>query len=380
MLRRLLPVALATTTALLLASAAPASAHSSGVRLLGEHIVPFAQDHQGTTVGGLSGIDYDPKTGTYVLISDDRSDRQPARFYTAKIDITKDALRGFELTGTKPFLRADGSTFPSYSKDPAGSTDPEDIRIDPWTGDYWWTSEGDRITGDKPVLVDPTVGAVGKDGKFVRQLPLAPNLKMSAQEVGPRRNAVLEGLTFAAGGSLVVSSMEGPLIQDGVDPTLTDGALSRITVQDRFAGRVLSQYAYPLDKVHAAPNPAGGFFVNGVDAILAVNQFDPTKFLVMERSFATGATPSNSIRIYEADTSGATDVKRLGSVKDAKKLKPVRKRLLVDLASLKLSSVDNVEGMSWGPRLPTGERTLVLVSDDNFAKNQVTQVIALAVR
>ncbi|MCP3799481.1 esterase-like activity of phytase family protein [Allokutzneria sp. A3M-2-11 16] len=377
MLRRLLPVAV---TALLVASAAPATARPAGVRLLGEHIVPFAQDYQGTTVGGLSGIDYDPKTGSYVLICDDRSDRQPARFYTAKIDITKDGLRGFELTGTKPFLRPDGSTYPAYGKDPAGATDPEDIRIDPWTGNYLWTSEGDRITGEKPVLVDPTVLAAHKDGRFARALPLAPNLKMSAQEVGPRRNAVLEGLTFAAGGALVVSSMEGPLFQDGPEATLTDGALSRITVQDRFAGRVLSQYAYPLDKVHAAPNPAGGFFVNGVDAILAVNQYDPTKFLVMERSFSTGAAPANSIRIYEVDTSGATDVKQVGSLKGDKQVKPVRKKLLVDLASLKLSAVDNVEGMSWGPRLPTGERTLVLVSDDNFAKNQVTQVIALAVR
>jgi hypothetical protein len=36
--------------------------------------------------------------------------------------------------------------------------------------------------------------------------------------------------------------------------------------------------------------------------------------------------------------------------------------------------------MTWGPRLRSGEHTLVLVSDDNFAATQVTQVIALAVR
>ena len=31
-----------------------------------------------------------------------------------------------------------------------------------------------------------------------------------------------------------------------------------------------------------------------------------------------------------------------------------------------------------GPRLPSGERTLVLVSDDNFHPLEVTQVFALA--
>jgi hypothetical protein len=36
--------------------------------------------------------------------------------------------------------------------------------------------------------------------------------------------------------------------------------------------------------------------------------------------------------------------------------------------------------MTWGSRLSTGERSLVLVSDDNFSSEQVTQFIALALR
>jgi 3-phytase len=42
--------------------------------------------------------------------------------------------------------------------------------------------------------------------------------------------------------------------------------------------------------------------------------------------------------------------------------------------------VDNVEGITLGPRLPDGRRTVVLVSDDNFASREVTQFIALAAR
>jgi hypothetical protein len=45
-----------------------------------------------------------------------------------------------------------------------------------------------------------------------------------------------------------------------------------------------------------------------------------------------------------------------------------------------LSRVDNVEGMTWGPPLRSGERSLVFVSDNNFSASQVTQFIALAVR
>ncbi|MDB5845384.1 MAG: hypothetical protein JWP79_2694, partial [Polaromonas sp.] len=41
--------------------------------------------------------------------------------------------------------------------------------------------------------------------------------------------------------------------------------------------------------------------------------------------------------------------------------------------------IDNIEGMAWGPRLPNGHRTLVLVADNNFADNQMTQLMAFEV-
>ena len=35
--------------------------------------------------------------------------------------------------------------------------------------------------------------------------------------------------------------------------------------------------------------------------------------------------------------------------------------------------VDNVEGASFGPVLPNGHRTLILVADNNFEKQEKTQ-------
>ncbi|MEU8917357.1 MULTISPECIES: esterase-like activity of phytase family protein [Streptomyces] len=58
----------------------------------------------------------------------------------------------------------------------------------------------------------------------------------------------------------------------------------------------------------------------------------------------------------------------------------MRKKLVADFHDLSLSAVDNTEGMTWGPALPGGERTLLLVSDDNFAEGEVTQVVALGIR
>ncbi|WP_344686374.1 esterase-like activity of phytase family protein [Saccharopolyspora taberi] len=347
--------------ALAMSAAAPAHAEDR-VRLLGETTLPHAMDYEGTTVGGLSGIDFDPRTGRYALISDDRSDRQPARAYTADVPLSADGLGPVRLTEVRTLLRPDGTPYPK------GTVDPEDVRWDQWNGNLWWSSEGERAAQ----LIDPSIRAAHQDGSFAGELPLAPNLAMRP-ETGPKQNEVLEGLTFAAGGGLVVGAMEGPLIEDGESPTTEHGALSRITLQNR-SGEVVRQVAYPLDEVFA-PSPTGGFSNNGVTAILADGQ-DPLRYLVMERSFVTGV--GNSVRIYEVDLRGATDVQDVESLAQ-EQVRPVRKTLLADLSEFGLSTVDNVEGMTWGPQVD-GARTLVLVSDDNFSPEQTTQVIALALK
>ena len=54
-----------------------------------------------------------------------------------------------------------------------------------------------------------------------------------------------------------------------------------------------------------------------------------------------------------------------------------RKTLLLDLDELGIP-LDNVEGMTFGPRLPDGRRSVVLVSDNNFAASQFTQFLLFA--
>ena len=56
---------------------------------LGQQILPTSTQYAGTTVGGLSGIDYDAASGRYFAISDDRSGLNPARFYTLGLDLSQ---------------------------------------------------------------------------------------------------------------------------------------------------------------------------------------------------------------------------------------------------------------------------------------------------
>lgn len=349
------------------------------VGFLGEHRIPPGTQYGGTTVGGFSGLDRDPKNGTWVIVSDDRSSLQPARFYTAdlRFDGPDGALSAVELTGTAPFLRPDGTPYPPLEGGDGTTVDPEDIRVDPTSDQLLWSQEGERLVptdGAAPTLIDPTVRFAQRDGRFGSELAVPSEQRADAGERGIRQNQGPEGLTFADQGNLVVTALEGPLLQDGPAATRTVGARSRIVVQTR-TGEVVSEFAYPQEPIFADPVPADGFANSGVTAVLAVDDTDAARFLVVERSFVTGV--GNKIRLYEVDTSGATDVAGGQPVSGAT---PVTKRLLLDLADLPLASVDNIEGVAWGPDRPDGSRTLVLVSDDNFAETQVTQFVAVAVR
>ena len=54
-----------------------------------------------------------------------------------------------------------------------------------------------------------------------------------------------------------------------------------------------------------------------------------------------------------------------------------QKSLLLDLDELGIP-LDNVEGMTFGPNLPDGRRSLILVSDNNFSPAAFTQFLLFA--
>ncbi|WP_257901808.1 esterase-like activity of phytase family protein [Saccharothrix obliqua] len=348
------------------AAAAEPSATQARARFLGQATLPHKLQFEGTTVGGLSGVDRDPWTGEYVLISDDRSNTNPARVYAARVDVDADGVHDPRITGTKALRRADGTTYPP------NSVDPEEVRIDPLSGDLWWSQEGNRAA----TPVQPSIERSTRAGAHRSTLPLPANYAITP-DAGPRGNLALEAITFDAAGTLLTSVVEGPLLEDGEESTVDEGSLARITVQTRF-GHVLAQYAYPLEPLFAEPKPDPWGPDTGVSAILA-DPRHPGRYLAVERSWVPGW--NYKVRVYEIDVLGASDIKHVRSLAtDGDGVRPVRKRLVADLHDLPLPVIDNVEGLVWGPRLPSGERTLVLVSDDNFAAEEFTRFIALAVR
>jgi hypothetical protein len=344
----------------------------SQLRFLGEVNVPYNYQFKQTTVGGLSGIDFDVANNLYYLISDDRSAINPARFYTAKLFITPKGIDSVVFIDVKMMQQMDGTFYPSNKQNAAKTPDPEAIRYNPNTKQLVWISEGERIVGKKDtVLANPAITSITVNGKYIDTFILPVQLQMSSTEKGPRQNGVLEGLTFANNYKYLYVNVEEPLYQDGPKAMLTDTtAWIRIFKYDVVTKKQVQQYAYKLDAVAYATTPADAFKVNGVPDMLSIGNH---KLLVMERSFSTGRLAC-AIKIYEVDFSNATDVKNFSSLQKKLDFVPATKKLLLNMDQLGFYT-DNVEGMTFGPTLPNGHKTLICVADNNFSPLQKTQFL-----
>ncbi|MEO8938088.1 MAG: esterase-like activity of phytase family protein [Burkholderiaceae bacterium] len=376
---RLLAVVLALSLAACATTRQTEAAQGSfTLRLIGSRTLAHALQFGGTTVGGLSGIDYDPAADLYYLISDDRGHYAPNRFYTARLALDATRFADVALQTVVLLKRADGSAYPP------GTADSEAIRYDPTSHDLWWTSEGARkLSGrrERSVLIDPFVRRATVAGDYVGEVPLDPMFRISADARGPRDNLVFEGLTLSPDGRSLWVSMEAPLLQDGPMPTMSTGAWARISRHDRDPsdpqagfGPLRAQYAYRVDAIPSAGAWTSAYALNGISEILATG---PTTMLVLERALVIGA--GWRIRVFEADWRDATDVKAIASLSAMPQpFLPMSKRLVFDFDSLGIT-IDNLEGLCFGPTLANGHRTLVFVSDDNFNAGQATQFLAFEI-
>ncbi len=342
------------------------------LRLIGEARVPHRAAFQGTVVGGLSGIDYDSQRDLFHLISDDGSRESPARFYTARIAVQADRIGEVEWLGVTTLRQADGTPYPAALRG-LQVPDPEAIRWRANSQTLWWTTEGHALSGAAPMLRESRT-----DGTLVREISLPALFDFQLTE-GSRPNRTLEGLALTPDGQRAWVAMEAPLRQDGPLPTVqSPGGPCRFTLLDLGTGKVLRQVAYGPDAIPRAPVPPATQADNGITEILLL---DEHHLLVLERAYMAGhgADQRNSLRIYLIDTREGTDTQDMPALSPGR-YQPVGKRLLADLAIFtgagagrRLQQLDNTEGMSWGARLPNGNRTLHLISDDNFSEQQITQ-------
>jgi hypothetical protein len=340
------------------------------LKFINEYDVLFNQSFQGTTIGGLSGIDYDRKHNIYYLISDDRSDINPARFYSANIFLGE-GIDSVQFISVKNMLRPGGMVYPNSKQDPLHAPDPEAIRYNARSNQLVWSSEGERIIKKNvTVLEDPSVNIISTGGKYIDSFVLPLNLHMHETQNGPRQNGVFEGLSFTSNFKKLFVNVEEPLYEDGLRSGLHDSSgWIRIIKFDVKSRKQEAQYAYQIDPVAFPANPTSAFKINGVPDILAINDH---QLLFMERSFSTGRKPC-TIKVYLGELNGATDVSNITSLLK-NNFTPISKKLLLNMDDLGIY-IDNIEGVTLGPKLSNGHQSLIFVADNNFSEDEKQQFL-----
>ncbi|NEP75234.1 MAG: phytase [Okeania sp. SIO2G4] len=330
-------------------------------------------EFQGTEVGGISGISYDRGEGIYYAISDDRSQNNDARFYTVDIDWSDGTLDDgdVEFTDFTTLLNNDGVPFPENGVDPEGiAFNGENLFI---------SSEGNVNEG-----IDPFVNEFSLTGEQLNELTIPDKfLPNNDGTQGIRNNQAFESLTITPDKRFLYTATESALVQDGERPTLENESASRIIKYDLETGEAIKEFLYFVDPIPVAPDPEDGFADNGLVELLALDNSDT--LLALERSFAVGV--GNNIRLYEVQLQNTTNIQDFdglinpddpdGELFDVDAV--AEKRLLLDFAELGIT-LDNDEGMAFGPVLPDGSQSLVVVSDNNFnnVTPQVTQFLGFS--
>ncbi len=342
-------------------------------------------------MGGLSGVVYDAAKNHFYAISDDRSQFGPARFYTFTLNpVTSEVT----FTNVTPITDANGNLFP------LNSLDPEGIALTN-KGTVFISSEGE---------VRPDLGVTRVTNPFIKEFDLTTGKEIrtllvpskflpvvqdtnndgivntgDTQTSGVRNNLAFESLTISPDQTTLYTATENALLQDGDRTSLIAPSRSRVIQYNLVTGQPEKEYLYLADAIAKAPT-GGTAADSGLVDLLAID--NRGTLLALERSFAVGQ--GNTIKIYEVTLQGATDITTINSLSGITSnqlaaIQPVQKRLILNLDTLNLpnsdgnhpTGTDNIEGLSFGPRLADGRQSIVLVSDNNFGATQFTQILTL---
>ncbi len=332
----------------------------------------------GEVLGGISALVFSPEIDTWVALSDAR---EHSHFYRLDVELSPGDVLDVTPAGAVHFKDASGRPFAENVLDPEGivATSWETLLI---------STEADlrRKPFEQAKLLEFEL-----DGGFRRNVALPSRYLVEGRPAfkGQRNNLGFEAMALSPAASLLFVGAENTLLQDGPPAGFDATGLCRILMLrvSRQSFLPEREVVYPLGPFAKEPG-FGEVEVSG--GLVELVSLTESRLIALEREFVRELTGerrgATRIRLYLLDLDGATDVSGIDTLRDGSTWRPVSKKLLLDLADIvpKLSpehkSLDNFEGMALGPRLPNGERSLVLVSDNNFEASQRTAFLLLRLK
>ena len=194
----------------------------------------------------------------------------------------------------------------------------------------------------------------------------------ATNQSGRQGNRGMEGLAISTDGQKLIGLMQSPLLQDCERNSKGKpmGMSCRLIEFDIATGHS-RELLYPLEDAN-----------NKLNEILAINEHE---FLVIERDGKSG-DGAKFKKIIKIDTSEATeiqDVAKLPAFNLPKGVTPVTKQVFIDLLDPRYalsgkSMPEKIEGITFGPDLDDGRKTLFIASDNDFKTDQPTLIYCFA--
>ncbi|REH50563.1 hypothetical protein C7448_104175 [Tenacibaculum gallaicum] len=317
------------------------------LKFLDEYLVKDSLVINNTVIGGISGIDY--YNNNYYMVVDDATN---PRILVGGITVKNDSIQSVTF---EDVIIVD--TISQFTKNHV--LDLESIFVD--NGTINLTSEG-SIQYKK----DPSIFEIDIKGNFKQEVEI-PSYFKATSEAKPKHNGIFEGSSKSFDGKGFWVAMEAPLAMDGEEPTFSETQSPiRITYYDNESKKATKQFAYQLEKID---KPAkGNINLNGTTAIL---EYQKNNFFIIERAYQSGyGSHGNVVRIFKATIDKAsTNTLGIQSLKNEEYI-PLKKELLLDFSTVKNQLtdgiIDNIEAITFGPKLANGNKSLILAADDNF--------------
>ncbi|MCC7181595.1 MAG: esterase-like activity of phytase family protein [Acidobacteria bacterium] len=374
----------------------PAAAQPTPVptlEFLAAHVIPSVRPDsvadRARLFGSVSGLARDARTGRYLAVIDDR---QPARVAWLDVSFAGGALA---VTPLSVMAIVPG---PGMDERRVTGADLEGVAALP-DGTFVATEEGHRSTGapGQPPAGEWPVALLSLSPQMVvtgmHEWP--PSFDLGPDRGGIRDNQGAEALTRTPDGRLI-AGLEQPRHAD-LPATRRNGrpfgggrgGPGRLVefVADGKAWRARRQWVFPI-----APTPVREGFdaicddgENGLTELLALDDWN---LLALERACLVSPATRvvrNTALISHVSLQGAEDVSAVESLAGGR-WRGATKTLILDVDSLiphlppSLANLDNFEAMAFGPELPDGSRTLLVVSDDNFRATQQTVFLLFRIR
>jgi hypothetical protein len=300
---------------------------------------------------------------------------EPVRMKVVATTMLKDQ-RGRQLVG---IASAFDTSADQGAAAPAGSSGAKphnlasDLRFDP---------EGVALHPDGSLFISEEYGTsiqqFAADGTRLRILPIPDKFVVTKPSADPDReiadntsgrvaNRGFEGLAITPDAKKLYALLQSPLIQDHG----RKGLFCRLLEFDVASGAT-RELVYPLDNAKL-----------GTNEIHAINDH---QFLVIERD-GKGGLDAAVKHINLIDIAGASDVSTLAALPKDKLPEGVRavsKRVLLDMLDPRWKLAreempEKLEAVCLGPTLADGSRTLLVMNDNDFRRDQATTLWVFAI-